>query len=127
MKENNNVFSYHYSGSTNEELERFKKKYSGTEPEESLKKIRSLDKSVDSISTTISIFIGICGTALLIAGITQLLKNVFPLHFNIILMAAGLITDAAVPFIHNRIYRTLKNLFAPKILELIKEIEQGNS
>ena len=123
--DDNKAFSFSYSAASNEELEHFKKKYSPNEPTEKIKRVRALDKRVDFITTMISIALGLCGTALLLAGAIQAIKNVFPLPYNIIILAIGLAIDSVVPFIHGKIYRKLKSYFAPQILALIREIEQN--
>lgn len=121
-----NAFSISYSGELKDELEQFKTKYSPRETNERMKKLRTLDKRVDFITTMISIAFGMLGSALLIAGTVFLIKAVLTVFLSCLLIVAGSAIVAVVPFIHGRTYLFIKNLYAPKILELIDEIERNS-
>lgn len=122
----NNTFSYSYSGGTKTELEQFKEKYSPKQTTEKMKKIRSLDKRVDFISTMISIFIGIIGSFFLVSGTIFMIKDLLPFTAGISMAAIGLLITTAVPFIHTNIYNLVKKHYAEQILSLIEEIEQNH-
>ena len=122
----NNTFSYSYSGGTKTELEQFKEKYSPKQTTEKMKKIRSLDKRVDFISTMISIFIGIIGSFFLVSGTIFMIKDLLPFTAGISMAAIGLLIVTAVPFIHTSIYNLVKKHYAEQILSLIEEIEQNH-
>ena len=124
MSEENKAFSFSYSGAYRDELEQFKEKYTKKETTEKIKKIRRLDKTVDFVSTMISIFFGLCGTALIITGCIGTIKQMaYP--ESIVMLIAGIVIIASVPFLHMRFYNLVKLYFAPKILDLIKEIEEN--
>lgn len=125
MENNNNSFSYSYSGVYRDELEQYKEKYAKKNVSEKMKKIRTLDRTVDFIATMVSIFIGLCATASLIAGTVILIKQLTPLTSGIFLSVIGVAVIATVPFIHTRIYNAIKEYYSPKILSLIEEIEQN--
>lgn len=122
----NNTFSYSYSGGTKTELEQFKEKYSPKQTTEKMKKIRSLDKRVDFISTMISIFMGIIGSFFLVSGIIFMIKDLLPFTAGISMAAIGLLITTTVPFIHSSIYNLVKKHYAEQILSLIEEIEQNH-
>ncbi len=122
----NNTFSYSYSGGTKTELEQFKEKYSPKQTTEKMKKIRSLDKRVDFISTMISIFMGIIGSFFLVSGTIFMIKDLLPFAAGISMAAIGLLITTTVPFIHSSIYNLVKKHYAEQILSLIEEIEQNH-
>ena len=125
MSNENKEFSFSYLGTLNEELEQIKEKYTQKKVNEKIKKIHALDRNVDFISTMISIFIGINGTSFLITGTIRLIKALSSVPVCIFTIILGIILIAAVPFIHTRIYNSVKAHYAPKILSLIEDIEQN--
>ena len=125
MAEKNKSFSYSYSGAVNEELEQLKEKYTPKKISEKMKKIRTLDKKVDFISTMISIFLGIAGSCILTTGVIMEIKNLFSFYVCFITILLGVMVMATVPFIHAKIYNFVKLYYAPEILSLIKEIEHN--
>lgn len=125
MSNENNTFSYSYSGANNDEIRHIKEKYTPKQVDEKMKKIRLLDKSVDFFSTILSILIGIFGTCFLIGGTIIIIKELLPLTQSIALAFFGLIVIAVVPFLHSRFYNVLKKHYGPRILSLIEEIEHN--
>ena len=59
--ENENVFSYRYSGEESNEIERIRKKYLPRE-ENGLEKLRRLDRDVENAGRISSLSVGIIGT-----------------------------------------------------------------
>ncbi len=127
MSYTNKSFSFSYSGATNDELEQIKKKYTQKEVNEKMKKVRSLDKNVDFISTMLSILFGISGTAFLVTGVTWLIKGFPSSAVSIMIGVLGIVIIAVMPFLHTKMYSLIKAHYAPEILALIKEIEQNNT
>lgn len=125
MADKNKSFSYSYSGAVNEELEQLKEKYTPKKVSEKMRKIRTMDKKVDFFSTMFSIFLGIIGSIFLTIGTIILIKNLFSTPVCFITILIGVVTMAAVPFIHTKIYNFIKQHYAPEILSLIKEIEHN--
>lgn len=125
MGNENKSFSYTYSGATNDELEQIKIKYTKKEVNEKMKKIRALDKRVDFISTMLSISLGIFGTSFIIQSTIWIIKGITDLTVSIPMCILGILLASTVPFLHAKIYSIVKAHYAPKILALIKEVEQN--
>ena len=125
MNDENKSFSYSYSGATNDELEQIKEKYTQTQTNQKLNEIRRLDRRVDFISTMISIGLGMIGTVFLVHGVISIVASRDNLITGSICTLLGLIIDSTVPLIHFKIASRIKSYVAPRILALIKEIEQN--
>ncbi len=126
MKDNEKkAFSITYSGSTKDELEMFKEKYTPKQTTEKMKKIRALDKRIDFIATMCSISIGLLGSCFIIWSTISLVKELNSFPAGILILLLGITIIAAVPFIHTKIYNGVKNHYAPQILSLIDEIERN--
>ncbi len=125
MSDENKSFSFSYSGKLNGELEQIKKKYSHEETDEKIKKVRALDRDVEFISTMIAIFSGLCGSTLIISGVVWLIKDHLSAFAGILFVASGVFIVSSVPFFYVKIYNSVKSHYAPRILALIKEIEQN--
>ncbi len=124
MSNENKSFSFSYSGAINDELEQIKEKYTKKEVNERMKHLRSLDKRVDFLTTMISISFGIFATAVLILGVIGIIKTT-SLPIGIAFCAFGILADSATPFLHFKLHNLIKAYYAPKIIALIKEIEQN--
>ena len=125
MSNKNNSFYFSYSGASNDELQHFKEKYTQTATNHKLQEIRRLDKRVDFISTMISIVLGLTGTVLLAHAVIFLLQNPDNLFSGSAAAVTGTVIISTVPIIHNKITDQIKKLMSPRILALIKEIEQN--
>lgn len=125
MKDNNNSFSYSYSGATNDELQKIKEKYTVSEKNRKLNEVKRLDARVDFTATMISIAIGIIGTFLLVHGIIFIVQNPEKIFYGSAAALFGVTVAAVVPIIHFKIAAVIKKRTAPKILSLIEEIEQN--
>lgn len=125
MKDNNNSFSYSYSGATNDELQKLKEKYTQSETNQKLAEIKKLDTRVDFIATMVAIFTGLMATAFIIAGVIFLIKVRFSTLTGIMLTALGVIIIAVNPLLYSKIHECVKAHYSPRILSLIKDIEQN--
>lgn len=125
MSDDNNSFSFSYSGAINEELEQIKEKYTPKDVNKKTKKIHALDKKVDFTATMISIFLGIFGSAFAICGTIWIIKDIYSGFISITTTLSGVIISAMVPFIHTKIHSLIKSHYAERILALIKEVEQN--
>jgi len=125
MKDDNKAFTISYSGASKEELESYKEKYTPKAYTEKMRKLRAYDRSVDTIATMISILLGMAGAALLILGSIYIIKEELPTLSGVLMTFFGVAVDSSVPFVHTKIYNALKKHYAPKILALIKEIEEN--
>ena len=125
MNNENNSFSYSYSGSLNEELEHIKAKYTKKETTEKIKEIRKLDKLTDFISAMTSIFIGLSGTSLIYTGTVKMIIHSLDLRLCTFLIIIGIIIITSAPFIHTKIDSIIKSFYAPEILNLIEQVEQN--
>lgn len=125
MKDNNNSFSYSYSGATNDELQKLKEKYTQSETNQKLAEIKKLDTRVDFIATMVAIFTGLMATAFIIAGVIFLIKDRFSTLTGIMLTAPGVIIIAVNPLLYSKIHECVKAHYSSRILSLIKDIEQN--
>lgn len=126
MNDNSKSFSISYSGAANSELQKLKEKYTLNETNYMLEKVKRLDQRVDFISTILSIALGILGSALLISGTIIIIRNIHLLTLSLVTTTSGLIIVSVVPLIHSKVSQYIKKRTAPKILAMIKEIEQNN-
>lgn len=125
MEKENNAFSISYSGAGKEELEHFKIKYMPGNTNEKMKKLRAYDKNVDLFSTLISVIIGLIGSVAVVYGTIFIIKERFYDLYGVLMLVAGLLVVSFVPVFHSRVYAFVKDFYAPKILLLIKEIEEN--
>lgn len=125
MKDNNKAFTISYSGASKEELEQYKEKYTPKAYTEKMRKLRAYDRSVDTIATMISIVFGMAGSAVLVLGSIYIIKDGLPTLPGVLMTFFGVAVDSVVPFLYSKIYNSLKKYYAPKILALIKEIEEN--
>jgi len=125
MSDENRSFSFSYSGAINDELEQIKEKYIPKETSENMRRLHNLDKRVDFVSTMISILFGLFGSAHIISGVIWLIKDFHSDAVGGLLTVSGILIASAVPFLHSKIYNLIKAHYAPKIIALIKEIEQN--
>lgn len=126
MKDDNKAFTISYSGASKEELESYKEKYTPKAYTEKMRKLRAYDRRVDTIATMISIFFGMAGSAVLILGSIYIIKEELPTLSGVLMTLLGVAVDSVVPFLYSKIYNSLKEHYAPKILALIKDIEENN-
>lgn len=127
MNDANKFFSYSYSGAINDELEQIKEKYTPKKTSENMRRLRALDKSVDFVSTMISVLFGLYGSAHIIIGVIWLIKDFYSNTTGAFLTVSGVLITSAVPFFHSKICNLIKAHYAPKIIALIKEIEQNQT
>ncbi|MGN0447320.1 MAG: hypothetical protein ACI4GC_02095 [Acutalibacteraceae bacterium] len=130
MQKSDKSFSISYSGRQDDDLSIIKAKYMKTEMDEKIKEVKRLDKSVDNYATMLSIFIGMIGTFFISTGIFNLIYFKLPFFsyahiLGMILILCGLLICSSTPFIHYMILEKRKEKVRPKILELIKEIEEN--
>ncbi len=124
MDEKNKAFSISYSGATKDELDHYKKKYTQQEPSKNIKRIRYIDKKIDSVSAIISICCGLIGTEMLVFGGILIFKGETSLLLCGILILLGALIDSLVPFFHFKIHALIKKHYSPIILDLIKDLEE---
>ena len=124
MNNENNSFSFSYSGATTDEFKELKEKYTPKRTNKKIKKVHFLDKKVDFYSTMISIVLGIIGICLIAIGIISKINGCFS-SMHIAAVIAGILIISTTPFLHFKIQNSIKAYYAPQILALIKEIEQN--
>ncbi len=130
MQKSDNSFSISYSGKQDEELSIIKAKYMKTDDDRRIKEVKHLDKSTEDFATVVSIFIGMIGALLLSGGICVLFYSSAELLsgiklFAIIVIVIGIIVCSATPFLHCFVLERRKEQITPRILELIREIEES--
>ena len=125
MKDDNKAFTISYSGADNDELKMLKAKYTQSQKNEKINEVRRLDRRVEFISTMISIGTGMIGSFLLVHGIVFLVQNPEKLIWGSISTLLGLFIVSFVPMLHFKILKLIKKSIGPKILALIKEIEEN--
>lgn len=122
----NNSFSYKYSASEQDEIEKIVKKYRPADDRSSkINQIRKLDKSVNTFATMASILFGLVGMLILGFGMSCILvweNTLFGL--GIICGIVGIAMMALNPTVNGIILEKRRAKIAPKILELSEEILQ---
>lgn len=118
----NRSFTYTYSASQREELERIRQKYLPPE-EDKLAKLRRLDKSALRKGTIAALTVGIVGTLLLGLGMCCTMVWMGAMFIpGIIIGTAGIALVALASPIYAHITKKERERIAPEILRLTDEL-----
>lgn len=118
----NRSFTYTYSASQREELERIRQKYLPPE-EDKLAKLRRLDKSALRKGTIAALTVGIVGTLLLGLGMCCTIVWMGAMFIpGIIIGTAGIALVALASPIYAHITKKERERIAPEILRLTDEL-----
>ena len=118
----NRSFTYTYSASQREELERIRRKYLPPE-EDKLAKLRRLDKSALRKGTIAALTVGIVGTLLLGLGMCCTIVWMGAMFIpGIIIGTAGIALVALASPIYAHITKKERERIAPEILRLTDEL-----
>ena len=118
----NRSFTYTYSASQREELERIRRKYLPPE-EDKLAKLRRLDKSALRKGTIAALTVGIVGTLLLGLGMCCTMVWMGAMFIpGIIIGTAGIALVALASPIYAHITKKERERIAPEILRLTDEL-----
>ena len=118
----NNTFSYNYSATRNNEVEKIRRKYM-PEEESKLEKLKRLDLSVQMAGTIESLCLGIIGVLVFGLGMCFFL-GVFEgaTWLTVLLMVLGTVIMIPAYPIYRRIARRTKAALTPEILRLSEEL-----
>ena len=135
MKQNEQAegFSYTYSASEQEEIQRIRKKYASPaqiEETDKMERLRRLDKGVTKKGTLVSLVIGIVGALLMGTGMSCAMTDLGALlggGMTAMLVGIGIglvgILGVAVAYpIYDRITKKERERIAPEILRLTDEL-----
>lgn len=128
MKQEKETFTYTYSASQQDEIQRIRKKYLPPE-EDKMEQLRRLDQSATKKGTRISIVVGVLGALLLGLGMSCTMVWMEQWFFpGIVIGVAGIACIAAAYPLYVRITRKEREKLAPRILELTEELaEEGGT
>ncbi|MBQ8568477.1 MAG: hypothetical protein IJ446_04595 [Oscillospiraceae bacterium] len=122
---NKNTFSYTYSASDNEEINKIRSKYIPREPDK-LEQLRKLDKSVTRKGTVLSLTVGIISTLVFGTGMCCVLLWADKLFtVGIITGFIGLAGCLTAYPVYSRITETERKKIAPEIIRLSDELLNG--
>lgn len=134
MTEKNETFSYAYSASQQEEIEAIKRKYSNSDisdKSDKMERLRSLDKSVTTFATGISISIGVFfsllmgfGMSIIMTDLNNYLKIPNPFITGIIIGVIGMSGIISAYPIYHAIIKIKRKKIAPEILRLADELTE---
>ena len=130
-KQEKNGFSYTYSAREQAEIKRIRSKYTVSDNEDKMARLRRLDCSVTSAASTVSLIFGICGILTLGFGMSLVMTDLALClslsKANAMLVGiavgivGGILTALAYP-IYNCIVRLRRKALAPEIIRLTDEL-----
>ena len=124
MDNKNENFSYTYSASQREEIEKIRGKYIAPEQsEDKMEQLRRLDKSVSKPGTVVSIIIGVISTLILGIGMCCTMVwggNLFAV--GIAVGAVGIIGVICAYPVYSAITKSRKQKFGAEIIRLSDEL-----
>ena len=130
-KQEKNGFSYTYSAREQAEIKRIRSKYTVSDYEDKMARLRRLDCSVTSAASTVSLIFGICGILTLGFGMSLVMTDLALClslsKANAMLVGiavgivGGILTTLAYP-IYNCIVRLRRKALAPEIIRLTDEL-----
>ena len=122
MEQEKETFTYTYSASRQEEIQRIRKKYLPPE-EDKMEQLRRLDQSAAKKGTRISVFVGVLGTLFLGLGMSCTMVWMEQWFISgIFIGVLGIACIAAAYPLYVRITRKEREKLAPRILELTEEL-----
>lgn len=118
----NEVFSFSYSASEQEEIRSIRAKYLPKE-ETTIDRLRALDESVTRKGTVVSLIVGILGTLILGSGMSCIMVGSESLFVpGIVVGLIGIAGIAAAYPLFARITKKERERLAPEILRLTEEL-----
>lgn len=124
MDEKNEVFSYTYSASQQEEIKNIREKYAPpTEEEDKMERLRRLDQGVTRLGTIISIIIGVISA--LVFGVGMCCTMVWAETMfvpGIVIGVVGIAGMISAYPVYNHITKKQREKAAPEILRLTDEL-----
>jgi len=118
----NEVFSFSYSASEQEEIRSIRAKYLPKE-ETTIDRLRALDESVTRKGTIVSLIVGILGTLILGSGMSCIMVGSESLFVpGIVVGLIGIAGIAAAYPLFARITKKERERLAPEILRLTEEL-----
>ena len=122
MEQEKETFTYTYSASRQEEIQRIRKKYLPPE-EDKMEQLRRLDQSAAKKGTRISVFVGVLGTLFLGLGMSCTMVWTEQWFIpGIFIGVLGIACIAAAYPLYVRITRKEREKLVPRILELTEEL-----
>lgn len=129
--ENKDTFVFTYSAKEQEEIKRIRQKYTVTETENNIERLRNLDAKVHQKPTMISLVVGIIGALILGLGMSLLMSEL-PTHLGFtqgvawgIGLPCGIIGLATLSLafpVYNQILKKEREKAAPEILRISDEL-----
>lgn len=129
--DNDNGFRYTYSAAEQDEVKKIREKYTMSEQEDKMTRLRRLDASVYSKAQTVGLTVGIAGTLILGFGMSLIMSELgsmlgitndiaFPLGIAVGALGAVIVT-VAYP-LYNLVIKRERKRIAPEILRLSDEL-----
>jgi len=128
---NHDTFSYTYSAKEQEEIKAIREKYVAPAEEDSMTKLRRLDRGVTKKATTVALMIGIVGALVMGMGMSLAMTDIgellglyreLALLVGIGIGVVGIVLVSLAYPIYNAIVKKERQKIAPEILRLTEEL-----
>ena len=125
------TFNYTYSAKQQEEIKAIRKRYTASEEEDKMSKLRCLDASVTQRASVAALVIGIIGALLLGCGMSLIMTDIgemLGMQGNTVILAGVMIGVVGIVFvccaypIYNRVVKKARAKIAPEIIRLADEL-----
>lgn len=120
-----NSFYYKYSAEENKEIEEIRKKYLPV-VESKVDELKRLDAQVQNSGVAAALCIGVVGSLIFGTGMCFSMQVLGTGTLTLILGIAGALVMAMAYPVYRKKQQKMKEILAPKILELSNEILNGN-
>ena len=120
-----NSFYYKYSSEENKEIEEIRKKYLPV-VESKVDELKRLDAQVQNSGVAAALCIGVVGSLIFGTGMCFSMQVLGTGTLTMILGIAGALVMAMAYPVYRKKQKKMKEILAPKILELSNEILNGN-
>lgn len=120
-----NSFYYKYSAEENKEIEEIRKKYLPV-VESKVDELKRLDAQVQNSGVAAALCIGVVGSLIFGTGMCFSMQVLGTGTLTMILGIAGALVMAMAYPVYRKKQKKMKEILAPKILELSNEILNGN-
>lgn len=120
-----NSFYYKYSSEENKEIEEIRKKYLPV-VESKVDELKRLDAQVQNSGVAAALCIGVVGSLIFGTGMCFSMQVLGTGTLTMILGIAGALVMAMAYPVYRKKQQKMKEILAPKILELSNEILNGN-
>lgn len=120
-----NSFYYKYSAEENKEIEEIRKKYLPV-VESKVDELKRLDAQVQNSGVAAALCIGVVGSLIFGTGMCFSMQVLGTGTLTLILGIAGALVMAMAYPVYRKKQKKMKEILAPKILELSNEILNGN-